>query len=67
MKPTVFDIQYFLNNPTVLVTPKKDDPFSNEFVGDITGTRNGYLTVRDGDDNYFEVDLDQVESFPEND
>ena len=53
-------IEYYTNNPTVLVTPKDGDDFSNEFVGEVVGFRNGNVTVRDGDDNYIEVDLDQL-------
>ncbi len=60
-------IEYYLNNPTVLVTPKDGDDFTHEFVGDVVGSRNGYLTVRDGDDNHVEVDLDQVKPYPEED
>jgi hypothetical protein len=53
-------VEYYMNNPMVHVTPGKNDEFSNEFVGEVVGTHEGLLTVRDGDENYFDVELDQI-------
>ena len=60
-------VEYFLDNPTVLVTPKDGDDFSHEFVGEVICVRNDNMVVRDGDDNYIEVDLDQLRAYPEDD
>lgn len=44
---------------SVTVTPREGDTF-HEFVGTVTGSRNGLLQVRDQDDNMFDVELCQV-------
>ena len=45
----------------VLVTPKADDVFQNEFVGFITGTHGKYWTVEDGDGDSWDCDEDQIQ------
>ena len=44
----------------VIVTPREDDPFTQEFEGFVIGVRNGFLQVRDADDDVFEVETSQV-------
>lgn len=41
------------------VTPRADDDFSHEFSGECIGVRNGFLQVRDQDDDVFEVEMGQ--------
>jgi hypothetical protein len=52
--------EYFENNPMVHVKPYKGCGFSNEFVGEVVGTHGEFLTVRDGDENHFDVEMDQL-------
>ena len=56
------DLKYYMENPMVKVTPKENDDFSNEFHGQVVGVHDKYLTVMDGNNDCFDVDLDQVES-----
>lgn len=44
----------------VIVTPNDCDAFLNEFEGIVIGVRNGFLQVRDQDDDVFEVEISQV-------
>jgi hypothetical protein len=41
------------------VTPQDDDPFTQEFSGLCTGVRNGFLQVRDNDDDVYEIEITQ--------
>ncbi len=61
-KKPIRTLEYYLDHPFVIVTPKKGDDFQFEFFGEVTGGRNGHVTVRDGDDMFIEVDFDQLES-----
>lgn len=51
--------QKFAVGDTVVCTPKNGD-FNNEFSGEIVSIKPAYMTVVDAEDNYFDVDLDQV-------
>jgi hypothetical protein len=44
----------------VLVYPNESDDFYNEFEGNVIGVRNGFLQVKDQDDDVFEVEVSQV-------
>ena len=44
----------------VIVTPKDNDDFCQEFVGDAIGVKKGFLKVRDADDDVFMVEVSQV-------
>lgn len=41
------------------VIPRTDDPFVNEFVGKCVGIRNGFLQVKDQDDDIYEIEMSQ--------
>jgi len=45
---------------TMLVIPTDDDDFLNEFEGVVIGIRNGFLQVKDADDDVWEVAKSQV-------
>lgn len=51
----------FKKGDCVLVTPKVDDAFQNEFVGTITGTHDKYWTVVDGEGDAWDCDEDQIQ------
>lgn len=46
-------------NDDVIVTPKNFD-FNHEFSGTIAEIKNETVVVEDGDNNFYEVDFDQV-------
>lgn len=54
--------QDFNVGDAVTCTPKNGD-FNNEFSGVIVSIKTTYMTVRDMDDNYFDVDFDQVNPY----
>ena len=56
---TLIDPEQFVGLD-VTVTPRKDDPFLHEFSGPVIGVRNGFLQVRDADDDVWEVEVSQV-------
>lgn len=56
---TLIDPEQFVGLD-VTVTPRKDDPFLHEFSGHVIGVRNGFLQVRDADDDVWEVEVSQV-------
>ena len=41
------------------VEPRDEDDFTNEFDGMCIGVRNGFLQVRDADDDVFEIEVSQ--------
>ena len=41
------------------VVPNDDDPFLHEFVGMCIGVRNGFLQIRDSDDDVYEIEVSQ--------
>lgn len=41
------------------VTPNDNDDFLNEFYGECIGVRNGFLQMRDMDNNVYEVEISQ--------
>jgi len=44
----------------VVVTPTAADDFLNEFEGEVIGVRDGFLKVRDEDDDVWCVEIKQV-------
>jgi hypothetical protein len=46
---------------TVAVTPREDDTFTNEFVGQVVGFRDEYIQVADSEGGVFDVLPDQLE------
>ena len=52
----------FNEGDAVICTPKNGD-FNHKFSGEIVSIKSTYMTVRDMDDNYFDVDFDQVEHY----
>lgn len=42
-----------------IVTPRDDDMFMHEFEGVCIGVRNGFLQVRDADDDVYEIEMTQ--------
>jgi hypothetical protein len=42
-----------------MATPDPDDDFLQEFEGLCIGTRNGFLQVRDADNDVFEIETSQ--------
>lgn len=62
-----------MTNPTqfkigdqVLVTPKCGPMGGHEFMAQIEGSRHpGQYTVKDQDDDFFDVDADELQPLPE--
>jgi len=48
---------------TVVVEPKPDDQFQHEFIGIIKTVSDTHYTVRDQDDDCWDVDIDQVSPY----
>ena len=45
---------------TVDVEARENDLFSNDFTGMVIGNRDGYLLVRDADDDVWSVEVGQI-------
>lgn len=54
----LIDPQTFVGE-TVNVEAREGDMFTNDFQGHCIGVRNGFLQVRDADDDVWEVETSQ--------
>ena len=60
---TLIDPEEFVGQD-LNVTARADDDFLNDFTGHCIGVRNGFLQVRDQDDDVWEVEVSQVSVAP---